>query len=220
MTTHDPDIEYEDWKGADPDDEITFKVIHFEESIGFVRGFDNLREVFEKAPKARLEPDPAHDRRCFECGRRARLSRGGWKCRNGHVVKLFDKDGIVYRNGFHSEGMGILEESDYEKFPFNKVLDWFRSDDSEGKRSGVDIEGCDQVRVTQPGYDGPVGRTESRPMVSSVEWYRDPGHHRIVVYNRGGQSGGLAVEEGDGRAMVLRLMGADSLDELNIKPMG
>lgn len=74
-----------------------------------------------------------------------------------------------------------------------------------------------RVRVSQPGYNGPYGPTEDRPVVSSVDWHREPGHHRIVVYNRGGKSGELTVEEGDGRETVCRLLDVDSLDDVDVK---
>lgn len=57
------------------------------------------------------------------------------------------------------------------------------------------------------GYIMPVGQPADRPMVSSIRLEEGPGHDYVHVWNRGGKSGVLTVEKGDGMTFVRRLFG-------------
>lgn len=50
-------------------------------------------------------------------------------------------------------------------------------------------------------------------MVSSIRLEEGPAHDRIHVWNRGGKSGTLIVELGDGMSFVERLFGSTPFHE-------
>lgn len=63
-------------------------------------------------------------------------------------------------------------------------------------------------------YEGPVGPTRERPMISSVRLDEGPGHDVVHVWNRGGKAGELTVDKGDGLRLVERLFGPHPYREL------
>jgi hypothetical protein len=54
---------------------------------------------------------------------------------------------------------------------------------------------------------GTISRSHFR--VSSVRGEEGPGHDRVHVWNRGGKSGELVVNHGDGQSLAVRLLGSD-----------
>lgn len=55
------------------------------------------------------------------------------------------------------------------------------------------------------GYNGPFGPTRNRPIVSSIRLEDGSSHETIHIWNRGGNSGMLIVDKGDGMKFVKAL---------------
>lgn len=65
--------------------------------------------------------------------------------------------------------------------------------------------GTRQTTVRVPGLEDP-GTTKSNILITSVRVSHGPFHDEVAIWNRGGLSGSLAVDAGDGLAVALLLI--------------